>query len=220
MTDFLRLQEVTFHYPKGSNVIRDCSLFIQASDTLWLSGNNGSGKTTLGKLLIGLLSPQRGKITLNGERVDSLPLDVVGTSIGYLFQNPMKQLFCTSVWEEVAFGLRLRELSSDEIVHKTEITLDAFDLLHRRDHFPHLLSRGEQQRLALASMVALSPSFLILDEPTTGLDERRMLKLEHQLDLLRERGMGFLIISHDSTFARRNARRHLELREGRVVDHG
>src|SRR5262249_41911086 len=147
-----------------------------------LIGQNGSGKTTLARHLNGLLHPTSGRVLLRGEDVRQLSLHHVAADVGYVFQNPDHQIFADTVRDEVAFGLRSFGVGAAEIAARSRLALEAVGLTGFEDEDPFLLGKGQRQRLAVASLLALQPRLLILDEPTTGLDYLEQLRM---MDLLR-----------------------------------
>lgn len=177
-------------------------------------GPNGSGKTTLGKIIMGMYPPTEGRVLLEGRDIGKCSLPQIGARIGYLFQNPDKQIFNPTVYEELSFGLHYRGYNREESHLKVEKALDRFELRDLADAFPLNLSRGEKQRLAIASIMVLEPDFLIFDEPTTGLDHRRKTNFADMLTEISSKGTGFILISHDLEFCRSNTDRFLILKRG------
>lgn len=214
MAELLRLEDVGFHYPGGDTVFAHVNFTLDRRDTVALMGANGSGKTTLGKLLMGLLLPTSGRVLLEGREVARWPLAQRGSRIGYVFQNPEKQLFCPIVADEVGFALLQQGMERRAVEKRVAEMLDRFDLTHCRDSFPFNLSQGEKQRLVLAGVMALEPAFVILDEPTTGLDWQRKQVLAAVLANLADNGTGYIVISHDREFCRSLCRRLLVLEGG------
>jgi energy-coupling factor transport system ATP-binding protein len=212
---FWIVNDLNFAYPGRDLVIKDFSITISAGETVALTGPNGSGKTTLGKLLMGILKPGSGQILLEKKDITGYSLGEIGARVGYIFQNPGKQIFTPSVREEVAFGLKYRGFSENEVTLRVEEMLTYFELSHRADSFPFNLSRGEKQRLALAAILALEPGFVIFDEPTTGLDMCRKEKFARMLDKVRERGAGYILISHDLNFCAASCQRQIMMKEGK-----
>lgn len=198
----------------------DVSLTIGPGELLALIGRNGSGKTTLAKHLNGLLRATSGRVRLDGADVAALPLDRVARRVGYVFQNPDDQLFAATVAEEVAFGPRNFGLEGEALAARVREVLDAVGLEQRRDDDPFLLSKGERQRLAVATVLAMGPGVLILDEPTTGLDypqQRQMLEL---LVRLRAAGTTIVLITHSPWVVAEYAERVLLMDGGRLVFDG
>ena len=200
----LQLKKVRFSYPSKSNrhaFSLEIDDFTPGACTA-IMGENGSGKTTLGKLLAGILKPTSGSVLYNGENISSWSLGKIGRQIGYLFQEPSKQLFAPYPLEEIAFPLQLRGMQKDEAESKAMELINCFELEGILNNTTYLLSRGEKQRLAIAAAMICKPSFFILDEPTTGLDSRRRNILIHTLQQLMSDKIDILIISHDKSFVK------------------
>ncbi|MFZ5969088.1 MAG: energy-coupling factor ABC transporter ATP-binding protein [Bacillota bacterium] len=171
--DAITLNRVSFTYGKIENVIQNVEVSIQQNEFTAIIGDNGSGKTTLGKIMAGILKPSSGNTFIFDKNSREMTLGEIGTRIGYLFQNPEKQLFAASVEAEIGFALELKGYTKEQIKSIVDHMLDLFQLKDVRHSFPFYLSQGEKQRLALAAILADSPRYLILDEPTTGLDVQR-----------------------------------------------
>jgi energy-coupling factor transporter ATP-binding protein EcfA2 len=201
------LREVTAGYGRQM-VLHDVNLAIYPGQFVALVGDNGAGKSTLARLLAGLLRPRRGRVAwTNG----------VGQRAGVLFQNPLHQLLCDTVEDEVAFGPRNFDLFSAQEI---ETILEVTSLTALRRRRPQALSVGQQQRLALAATLSLSPRLLILDEPTMGQDWGSLSRFMDFLARLNERGQTILLITHDDKLVCRYAGRVVLLREGRIVADG
>ena len=216
----LEVAHLTHRYADGPSAVDDVSVTIGAGEMIALVGRNGSGKTTLAKHLNGLLRAGAGSVRLDGADNATLPLDRVAQQVGYVFQNPDDQLFAATVADEIAFGPQNFGLAGDALAARVDEVLAAVDLAARRDDDPFLLSKGERQRLAVATVLAMAPRVLILDEPTTGLDypqQRRMLEL---LVTLRRGGTTVVLITHSPWVVAEYAERVLLMHEGRLVFDG
>jgi energy-coupling factor transporter ATP-binding protein EcfA2 len=191
-------------------VLQGLDLALYPGEFAALVGDNGAGKSTLAKVLAGLLRPRRGRITWD-EKLRRLPL---GRRVGFLFQNPLDQLVCDTVEEEIAFGPRNLSLPVRERVETTLAVAGLTALRHRRSA---ALSVGEQQRTALAAALSTDPRLLILDEPTMGQDWAHLSHLMESLIRLNHNGQAILLITHDDKLVCRYARRIILLEEGRIV---
>lgn len=209
---------LAFSYSRKVSFIEGMDLSLGKGEATALVGPNGAGKTTLGKLLTGIIKPSAGELFHFGEDTLQLPLSRIGQKVGYCFQNPDQQLLAASVEEEIAFGLKYRGASREYIKHTTESLLNLFEISHLRKSFPLNLSWGEKRRVVLAACLALDPHYLVLDEPTIGLDGERIKILSRILVRLLENGIGMLLISHDQDFIQENAQRILHLQRGNIVD--
>lgn len=208
MGDFLfEFQGVSFAYPgaysgQGAS-LSEVSFTANSGERLAVLGANGSGKSTLLRLMNGLYFPQTGTIKAFGEvmtpeRVEKPPFGPrFRKEVGFLFQNSDAQLFCPSVEEELAFGPLQMGWTKQEILRRILDTLDLLGIQSLRDRQPHNLSSGEKKKVALASLLVLSPSVLLLDEPTAGLDPRSQSNLLELLDDLHERGLTLVTATHD-----------------------
>jgi energy-coupling factor transport system ATP-binding protein len=185
-----------------------------------LVGPNGSGKTTLAKHLNGLLRAEEGRVQLDGTDLRGLSLERIAAQVGYVFQNPDHQLFAATVEEEVAFGPRNFGLSGAALDRRVEEALVAVGLAEFRDRDPFLLGKGQRQRLALATVLAMAPRVLILDEPTTGLDYPEQRGVLDLLARLRAGGTTVILITHSPWVVCEYAERALLMHQGRLIFDG
>jgi len=211
----IQAQDLCFSYPNFA--LHNVNFALHAGELLAITGANGSGKTTLGKLLCGLLKPAGGAVLIHGESTAGWRLGQFGQHVGYLFQEPARQIFAPTVLEELTFTQELRGVPHEQSQARAHELLTRFELTHLAEQSTLTLSRGEQQRLALCGLLLNQPSALILDEPTTGLDPRRCDILAHMLHECLRDGVAVLLISHDQAFVQANATRELHMREGRLV---
>lgn len=206
---FYTVNSVTFSYPGKDSLFRNLSLRLEENEHIGLTGPNGCGKTTLAKLLLGILKPFCGEIYLEGKNLRNISLSLTGKKVGFVFQNPDKQLFCPTVWEQMNFST---VYGAEDCSCKAAYYLEVFGLSKYKNTSPLELSRGEKQRLALASALSRNVKFIIFDEPTTGLDILRRKQLDECLGFLREEGRGYMIISHEAEFLGKCTERLLRLR--------
>jgi energy-coupling factor transporter ATP-binding protein EcfA2 len=197
----------------SAKVLRDLSLAVYPGEFVALVGDNGAGKTTLARLLAGLMRPTKGDV-LWSDSVHGLPL---GRRVGLLFQNPLNQLFCDTVEEDVAFGPCNFQIFSER---RLETILNVAGLRDVRERAPYTLSVGQQQRVALAAVLALHPALLVLDEPTMGQDWGSLSRVMDFLGELNGHGQTILLITHDYKLVCRYAGRILSLEHGRVSELG
>jgi energy-coupling factor transport system ATP-binding protein len=205
------VENAVYRYPQSNApVLTDFSACFDRGEVVAVTGRNGCGKTTLTKLLVGILRPEAGVVTIDGSDASRMDLFEIGQRVGYIFQNPNRQLFCDAVYNEVAYGLRNSGLDETLTEEKADHYLEYFDLDRYRETYPGKLSHGEKQRLALAAVLALGTDYIVLDEPTAGLDVRRQRELGDMLSKLRrERSCGIIIVSHETDFVARFADREL-----------
>lgn len=217
MTGFIRMENISFRY-HDEPLISDLRLDIEAKGLTVLKGRNASGKTTLSKLMAGILKPQKGRVLVNGEDTRNISLGQIGQQIGYLFQEPERQLFAPTALEEISFPMRFRDHSREYIKERAMHALSLFGLAGMEDRFPFSLSMGEKQRLALAALLVNEPRFLILDEPGSALDEEAKGILRKVLTNELDKGTGILIISHDTFIFPANEARHIEIDRGSIIN--
>ncbi len=207
----LALREVEARYGHQT-VLHGVNLALWPGEFAALVGENGAGKSTLALVAAGLLRPHRGQVIFRGRRRARLGLDV-----GLLLQEPLEQLFCDTVEEEIAFGPHNYDCYHPEQHAQTLAECDLTDL---RTRPVHALSAGQQQRAALGAVLALRPALLILDEPTLGQDWGHLQRLMDFLARLNRQGTAILMITHDYKLVHRYARRVILLHAGRVLADG
>ncbi len=201
----------------GMEILRGISLEVREGEIVALIGKNGAGKTTFIKHLNGLIRPQEGEIRIAGCAASGgSPVKMAGL-VGVSFQNPNHQFFKNTVEEELLVGLKLSGNEGAERLHEIAMLFGLEGLL---DRSPHLLSEGQKKRTAIASIYALEPRVLVLDEPTTGQDGRCLEALEHILSSLAEKGHTVIMVTHDLEFAAAIADRWIMLEQGAVVKEG
>ncbi len=216
----LEIEAVRFAYPEGPRVLDEISLTIVAGQFIAIVGQNGSGKTTLAKMAVGLLAPDSGRVLLEGRDRTKLRPAETAREIGYVFQNPDHQIFADTVEAEVKFGPRNFGLDDGEVESRCAEVLAAVGLENERATDPFLLGKGQRQRLAVASVLALRPRLLILDEPTTGLDYREQRKMMKLVSDLNAAGVAIVMITHTPWLVAEYARRVILMRAGRKLFDG
>lgn len=211
---FYTINSLTFSYPKSDVLLENISFDIDKNHRIGLVGPNGCGKTTLVKLMMGMLKPSTGEIYLKGNNIKNMALSEIGKSVGFVFQNPDKQLFAPTVWEQMSFSCKfIKNICKNEIDEKINYYLRLFGLEKNKNDYPFNLSLGQKQRLALASVLSRDVEFLIMDEPNTGLDILRLNSLEKCLLSLKKENKGYIIISHDEKFLMRHVDKLLSFKD-------
>ncbi len=211
------LDRISFSRARGQPVLCDLSLEVRAGERIHILGDNGAGKSTLLKVITGLLRPDSGSMDVLG-KAHPRPEHLKG-KIGLLLQNPVRQIFENTVYEEVAFSLRRQGLSAAETERRTTNALALCDLSAFRGRSPLNLSYGEQHRVTLASVMAIEPQVLLLDEPFSGLDFRFRRKVLDILGDFRERyECAIVVTSHDPLIDPCWADRSLLLSDGRLTE--
>ncbi|HUN56804.1 MAG TPA: energy-coupling factor transporter ATPase [Candidatus Binataceae bacterium] len=216
----VEVEKLGFAYEFGPPVLSGIDLTIAPGEFLAIVGQNGSGKTTLAKLIVGLVKPSSGRILIEGRDRAALSVADTARDAAYVFQNPDHQIFAATVEDEVAFGPRNFGLDADEIARRCDEVLRAVNLMAQRHADPFLLSKGERQRLAVASVLALRPRLLILDEPTTGLDYREQRRMMALVSELNRSGIAIVMITHTPWLVAEYARRVVLMRHGEILYDG
>lgn len=219
---FIQVKDLDFTYPDGTKALEDINLTISDGEFIALIGQNGSGKTTLSKCLNGLYKPTLGDVIVDGLNSKSTPIVQMVRRVGYVFQNPDHQLFNSNCWDEIAYGPRNIQLSEGEIKTRVEEAAGVVGLpeIFFEEH-PFFLSKGLRQRVAIASILALRPKVIIVDEPTTGQDARQSFEIMDFLkDLNEKHGHTIVIITHDMPIVGKYARRVIVMGEGKILADG
>jgi cobalt transport protein ATP-binding subunit len=209
-----------FWYDEGAPVLRGVDLAIPSGQFVALVGANGSGKTTLIKHLNGLLRPRQGEVRIAGEDIAHRSIGELAKQVGFLFQQPEQQIFSTTVRQEVAFGPRNLGLDPEQVEARVEAALSRFELVPVAGHPPAILSHGLRRRVTLASLAAMDPPVLVLDEPTVGLDAPGLDETFAWLAELHARGRTILLVTHNMSLAAQYAGRVVVLHQGQVVADG
>jgi energy-coupling factor transporter ATP-binding protein EcfA2 len=213
----LEVHELWFWYEAGTPVLHGIDLDVPAGQFVALVGANGSGKTTLAKQMNGLLRPKRGAVAVMGQPAAGRPVGDVARQVGFLFQHPEQQIFSATVREEIAFGPTNLGLPRAEVEARVAAALDRFDLVAVAERPPAILSYGARRRVTLASLAAMDPPILVLDEPTVGLDARGLEETFGWLRELHTGGRTILLVTHDMELVAQHAQRAVVLHDGRIV---
>ncbi|MDA8091522.1 MAG: ATP-binding cassette domain-containing protein [Nitrospiraceae bacterium] len=196
--DLIKLLNVSFAYPDGTRALTDVDLSIRAGERVAVLGANGAGKSTLFQLFNGLLQPAWGTVAVKGRVVEKTYLKEVRRMIGMVFQDPDDQLFSSTVRQEIAYGLINLGLAGSSIEQAASWALQVAGLTGYENKSPFNLSGGEKKRVALASVLAMQPEVLVLDEPTAALDPLGAAKIVKLLNgINRELGITLVFATHD-----------------------
>ena len=216
-TPALEVRDLAFSYPDGHEALRGVDLTVQAGERVAILGPNGAGKTTLVLALNGINAASRGSVTVGGTTVERRNLPEIRRRVGIVFQDPDDQLFMPTVRDDVAFGPANLGLRGAELEARTIEALDAVGMAHAADRSPHHLSFGERRRVALATVLAMRPDILVLDEPSSNLDpvaRRELAEIVLGLDVT------IVLVTHDLPYALQLCERAVVLDGGRVVVDG
>ncbi len=215
--EIIKVENLVHTYPTGQQALTGVNLSIKEREFIAIIGQNGSGKTTLVKHLNGLLRPTRGKVYYENTDIGKEKVSSLGKQIGYVFQNPDHQIFSPTVREEIAFGPRNYGFSAEQINSKVEQALKVVGLEGYQDKDPFLLTKGERQRVAIASVIVSEPRVIILDEPTTGLDYNEQVRVMELITDLNNQGHSLIIITHSMWVVAEYAHRVVVLSEGKIL---
>jgi cobalt/nickel transport system ATP-binding protein len=212
----VEIASLSYRYPDGSRGLAEVSLDVAEGQKVAIIGPNGAGKSTLLLHLNGILHTN-GAVQICGLRVDKPHLKAIRQKVGLVFQNPDDQLFCPTVFDDVAFGPRNLKLSEEQVIQQVRQSLAAVGLAGFEQRSSFHLSLGEKRRLAIATVLALLPEVLALDEPTSSLDargRREIIRLLQSIDRTQ------IIVTHDLDLVRQLCDRVVVLSEGQKVTEG
>ena len=213
----LEFKDVCFSYNETANV-KNLNVKINKGDFTAIIGSNGAGKSTFSKLCNGLLQPSEGDVYVLGDNTRRSKVSDLAKHIGFLFQNPDRQICCNTVEEEIAFSLKNNGLAKDEIDSRVAKTIEEFGFDPKVE--PFNMSRGQRQRLCLACLIALNPEILILDEPTTGLDYRECMEVMERIRQLNEKGTTVIMVCHDMEVVLDFAKSVIVMNRGEILAQG
>jgi cobalt/nickel transport system ATP-binding protein len=213
----LKISDLYYTYPDGCQAIKGLSFSIRSGESVGIIGANGSGKSTLLLLLLGVLFPQQGEVSLDDLQVTKKTLPLLREKIGLVFQNPDDQLFMSTVYDDVAFGPRNYKLEEQEVEARVRQALAMTGILHLQDRAPFRLSGGEKRAAALASVLSLQPDILVLDEPSSALDPQARRRI---INLLQNIACTMIITSHDLDMVYDLCQRTIVLQNGQIVADG
>lgn len=213
----LDAQDIFFSYPDGNIAIDGISFHITHGESVGIVGANGAGKSTLLMLLMGLLMPDTGRISVGDLEMTKSTIPIIRRHLGMVLQNPDDQLFMPTVFEDVAFGPRNMKLNEKEVEERVEKALKLVGISHLTDRPPYGLSGGEKRAAAIAAVMAMTPDLLIMDEPTSNLDPKARRRI---MDLIRGFEHTRIIASHDLDMILDLCPRTIVIKNGRIAADG
>jgi energy-coupling factor transport system ATP-binding protein len=213
----VHFDNVSFSYPYRAPALRNITLDIYKGEFLAIVGQNGAGKTTLTKLLVGLIKATEGKILFDGEDISKISLERLTEKVGYVFQYPDNQLVTDTVFDEVAFSMRVRGYPEDQVKTKVDEVLSTMELNNLIERHPLTLSMGEKRRLSVATMLVLDQDILILDEPTMGMDWGHVVSIMEICRKLQAQGRTIIMVTHDMRVVSNWADRVIAMTDGQVL---
>ena len=213
----LEAENIHFSYEKSGPVIKDLSLKIGKGEMLAIVGTNGAGKSTFSKLLCGFEKQQRGTVSLNGADLAGLSIKERAEHIGYVMQNPNQMISKVMIYDEVALGLRTRNVQEETVAERVEEALRICGLWQFRNWPVSALSYGQKKRMTIASILVLKPELIILDEPSAGQDYRHYTEIMEFLKELNTRGITVVLITHDMHLMLEYASRAVVFNNGEII---
>ena len=214
----IEFENVSASYDGELPILRDVGFRIPDGDFVAFVGTNGAGKSTTMRLVNGLLKPSSGQVLIDGVPTTQLRTSQLAAKVGFLFQNPDRQICCSTVREELLFGFRAQGRADAEAEAKVDAMIERFGF--DGDAEPFLLNRGTRQLLALASIIVMEPPVVVLDEPTTGLDFRECAKVMNVIAELNACGTTVSMVCHDMEVVADYAKRVIAMTAGQVVADG
>jgi cobalt/nickel transport system ATP-binding protein len=216
-TNYIECKNVSFSYENGIEVLKDISFKIKNNESIGIIGANGAGKSTLLRILVGLELNFSGEVEVNQVSVTKKTLPEVRSQIGYLFQNSDNQLFTQNVFNDVAFALKNYGLDEKTVEQRVVAALDTVGIVHLRDKKIYQMSGGEKKMAAIATILAMTPNIILLDEPSIALDpknRRTIINILNRLDYIK------MIASHDLDMILETCDRVILISEGKIVCEG
>lgn len=213
----LTAQKIDFTYENGFHALKDINISINEGELLAIVGTNGAGKSTFSKVVCGFEKQQIGTLTFQRQDMKNYSIKERADRIGYVMQNPNQMISKPMIFDEVAFGLRQRNVPESEIIPKVEEVLKICGLYPFRKWPVSALSFGQKKRVTIASILALDPQMIILDEPTAGQDYRHYTEIMEFLNELHGRGITVVMITHDMHLMLEYAQRAIVFSGGQVI---
>lgn len=212
----ISINDVTYHYKKGKDIVKKINLTIQEKETVVIMGKNGSGKSTLGKLISGIIKPKKGKILMDDlDMADKKNKKAIRKKIGIVFQNPENQIIFNNVADEVSFALK--DLDEKEVKQRIEASLEKVHMKHKSEEDLYELSLGQKQRVVIGEVLAKQPKYIVFDEPTTMIDSKGKEEIYHIVEDLKKEGYTILYITNVAE-EMLLADRIILLQEGQIVE--
>lgn len=216
----LTLNKVSFHYPNGHLAVDQVSLSFSRGEAVAIIGQNGAGKTTTVKLMNGLLRPTSGDVIVDGWNTKEHTTAQLSKKVGYVFQNPDEQIFHQDIESEIAFGPQNLGLNEDQIANRVQEAAAMTGLESYLRKNPYNLPYAMRKFVTMASVIAMDPDVIILDEPTAGQDQKSLQRLAHLIQTLKERDKTVITITHDIEFVVQSFQRIIVMAQKKVIADG
>ena len=214
----IEFKDVCVSYTPETQVLAEVNFTINNGEFVAFVGSNGAGKSTTMRLMNGLLKPNSGEVLIDGIPTTQLKTSEIAHKVGFLFQNPDRQICCKTVREELEFGFKAQGALDDEARARVDEVIEEFGFNANAE--PYLLNRGTRQLLALASIIVMAPQTIMLDEPTTGLDYRECCKVMKAIEKLHKSGKTIVMVCHDMEVVADFADRVIVMTYGEMVADG
>lgn len=216
----IKIENVSYSYDYNNKALQNINLDIIENDFVAIIGKNGAGKSTLLKNITGLLRPQSGKISMYGKDNRDISVSRIADTIGFVLQNPDRQLFADTVEKEVIYGLKNKGLKEVEIHQRLKKVLDSVGLSDKKDEFPPALSKGDRAKVIIASVLAMDPQIIIFDEPTSGQDYRGCYQIMDIARDLHEQGRTVIFVTHHMALVAEYAKRVIVMGQSKILMDG
>ncbi len=210
------VENLSFTYAGGFQALKDINIRIEENEFVGIIGQNGAGKSTLLKNIIGLLKPTEGRVVIVGNDTRDIPVSKLSIRVGFVLQNPDLQLFADTIREEVAFGPLNMGIKGKELDERVDSALETVGLEDNKKDFPLALSKGERAKIVIASVLAMDPEIIILDEPTCGQDYHGCHQIMAIARNLREAGKTIVVVTHHMSLIAGYAERLIVFRDGGI----
>jgi len=200
MSSFLAMENVSFTYPNGHQALEDVTIKVEKGERVAIIGQNGAGKTTAAKLMNGLNKPTAGDVWIDGWNTKDYTTAQIARKVGYVFQNPDDQIFHNRVYDEIAFGPKNLDCSQEEIKQRVHAAAEIVQIQQFLTENPYDLPYSMRRFVTTASVIAMDPEVVILDEPTAGQDKKGLEILAETIEQLTAQGKTVITITHDMEF--------------------
>ena len=217
----INCEDVWFRYEDDQKwILEGVSLAINPGEFVAIIGQNGAGKTTLVKHFNSILKPLKGNVFIQQQNSRDIPFQKIASLVGYSYQNPDHQIFNVTVLDEIKFGPRHVGMPEEEIETRVDQVLETVGLQDHKEEYPFSLGRGERQKLAVGSILAMNPDVMVIDEPTTGLDWRGGVAMMELISKLHSEGRTIVMITHDMRIVSAFAERVVVMAQGKILMDG
>jgi len=216
-TPLIEVRNVDYVYPNGFHALKNINLTVGRNEIVGIIGQNGAGKSTFLKNLTGLLKPTSGEILVEGTNIREITVAKLSTRIGFVLQNPDRQLFANTIREEVSYGPTNLKLPPEEAQARMLEALTFVNLEDKLEEYPPALSKGERAKVVIASVLAMKPRIIVLDEPTTGQDYKGCHQIMKIAQRFHEMGHTVLVVTHHMSLVTDYCKRAVVFCKGQIL---